>query len=491
MTSTFSTKYSTTFTVPVSLNPSEPTYQVIELPDVEAELTGDWTLIIKSERQTQLFGLWAENTTPLCHSHLVQINFELFTTGKGPRTLVFSKETEQCSPAFPCTLGIMEVAKLGDFKKALEPRSVSKVRKFEVVISITASLVLNLSRLKTNIEDYFNYRYPHDVRLVFPSTSSGRSHELYVRSETFAECSPYFKALLAQADEESSGTDVQTSKRRKKDSDVATSVKFEHHVDVCEGARGDDEEEALLREITITSSRYSTFRAVLVWLMTGHVTFASLSSSFNTSDDSEDEGFDSEEEDTEDEGKEESATESEDESGDESEEKNAAKSEVKKVDQKVEESPEDSMDEDDYEYVGQDEDEDSEDDDEDDLNPSPPSPPPRIAYLEDQQRADPSLPLPVSPKSVYRLAKLAELPALAKLALESFESSLTVKNAAVELFGNFSGQYPEARKVVMEFAVRNWKNVKASKGMKEVERRVKKGKLPHFSEIIFEVMRKV
>ena len=47
----------------------------------------------------------------------------------------------------------------------------------------------------------------------------------------------------------------------------------------------------------------------------------------------------------------------------------------------------------------------------------------------------PTLPPPVSPKSVYRLAHLLEREELQKLALDSFASDLTISGAADELFG--------------------------------------------------------
>ncbi|GAA5856756.1 hypothetical protein JCM8547_008825 [Rhodosporidiobolus lusitaniae] len=55
----------------------------------------------------------------------------------------------------------------------------------------------------------------------------------------------------------------------------------------------------------------------------------------------------------------------------------------------------------------------------------------------------------VSPKSVYRLAHLLELPQLASLALADFQVQLTVHNAASELFSETSGCYDELRDIAL------------------------------------------
>lgn len=92
-----------------------------------------------------------------------------------------------------------------------------------------------------------------------------------------------------------------------------------------------------------------------------------------------------------------------------------------------------------------------------------------------QPREYHSLPTPASPKSVYRLASLLELPALAKLAHENFESQLTPQNAAYELFTDIADTYPEIRDSALACVVKNWKEVVVSAAYADVEARAVSG----------------
>ncbi|GAA5854971.1 hypothetical protein JCM8547_002327 [Rhodosporidiobolus lusitaniae] len=60
------------------------------------------------------------------------------------------------------------------------------------------------------------------------------------------------------------------------------------------------------------------------------------------------------------------------------------------------------------------------------------------AFIATKHAVEPFLPLSVSPKSIYRLADLLDLPGLKRLSFEAFRSSLSVKNAAQELFSDTS-----------------------------------------------------
>ncbi|KAL8292807.1 hypothetical protein RQP46_000501 [Phenoliferia psychrophenolica] len=86
--------------------------------------------------------------------------------------------------------------------------------------------------------------------------------------------------------------------------------------------------------------------------------------------------------------------------------------------------------------------------------------------------ADPSLPLPVSPKSVYRLANLLKLEKLELLALEAFKERLTVANVAEELFSDASVTFEELKRAAMEYATAHWTEVKDSAGWKTVVKKV-------------------
>jgi hypothetical protein len=81
------------------------------------------------------------------------------------------------------------------------------------------------------------------------------------------------------------------------------------------------------------------------------------------------------------------------------------------------------------------------------------------------------LPLPVSPKSIYRLADLLELPTLKNLALDHFKTQLMVENVARELFSNTSALYNELRAAALDFAVEHWSEVKETEAMKEIQQK--------------------
>ncbi|KAL7336952.1 Proteophosphoglycan ppg4, partial [Rhodotorula toruloides] len=101
-----------------------------------------------------------------------------------------------------------------------------------------------------------------------------------------------------------------------------------------------------------------------------------------------------------------------------------------------------------------------------------------LAHLERFVEQHPNLPLPASPKSVYRLAHYLGLEQLAKVALNNLESQLTPKNAACELFSRLACCYPQLRDVVLSYVVENWEKVVESGAWKEMEKDADAGKLP-------------
>ncbi|GAA5894794.1 uncharacterized protein JCM6883_002211 [Sporobolomyces salmoneus] len=86
-----------------------------------------------------------------------------------------------------------------------------------------------------------------------------------------------------------------------------------------------------------------------------------------------------------------------------------------------------------------------------------------------------SLPHPASPKSVYRLSHLLEIPDLSKLALENFKSQLTPQNAAYELYTDVASAYPELRDIALEYAVEDWEEVVKSKAWDEMRKKAEAG----------------
>ncbi|GAA5865979.1 hypothetical protein JCM1840_003363 [Sporobolomyces johnsonii] len=93
-------------------------------------------------------------------------------------------------------------------------------------------------------------------------------------------------------------------------------------------------------------------------------------------------------------------------------------------------------------------------------------------------RSDSQLPPPVSPKSVYRLAHLLEIPDLLQLALDNFKSQLSPANVAYELYSDVSCSYEAIRDAALDFVVANWKEVSKAEGTREMEQRAYAEELP-------------
>ncbi|GAA5886730.1 hypothetical protein JCM5296_006385 [Sporobolomyces johnsonii] len=92
--------------------------------------------------------------------------------------------------------------------------------------------------------------------------------------------------------------------------------------------------------------------------------------------------------------------------------------------------------------------------------------------------SDSQLPPPASPKSVYRLAHLLDLPELLQLALDSFKTQLSPANAMYELFSDVSCSYDAVSEVAVEFTAHNWEEVDKVEATREVERRMHADELP-------------
>ena len=111
----------------------------------------------------------------------------------------------------------------------------------------------------------------------------------------------------------------------------------------------------------------------------------------------------------------------------------------------------------------------------------------RSALRTKSLKKHPTLPPPVSPKSVYRLAHLLERDELEKMALDSFASDLTISGAADELFSPVSLAYDKLRKVVFDFAVKNWKEVRATETWKAARANATKGQAEGAAQILFDL----
>ncbi|KAL8291321.1 hypothetical protein RQP46_002299 [Phenoliferia psychrophenolica] len=85
-----------------------------------------------------------------------------------------------------------------------------------------------------------------------------------------------------------------------------------------------------------------------------------------------------------------------------------------------------------------------------------------------------TLPLPASPKSVYRLTHLLEIPELQTLALEAIRSQVTVATVVADLFSETSGKYPAVLDVLCEFVGEHREEMREAGCWKEIARTVKK-----------------
>lgn len=89
------------------------------------------------------------------------------------------------------------------------------------------------------------------------------------------------------------------------------------------------------------------------------------------------------------------------------------------------------------------------------LTPSFPSSQARLDFLSTLRDTSPLLPLPCSPKSMYRLAHLLGLDDLQKRCLEALPSSLSTSNMAQELFNDTSIAYDVWRSTILSYVKEN------------------------------------
>ncbi|GAA5890526.1 hypothetical protein JCM8208_004902 [Rhodotorula glutinis] len=112
----------------------------------------------------------------------------------------------------------------------------------------------------------------------------------------------------------------------------------------------------------------------------------------------------------------------------------------------------------------------------------------RADIVQKMRDAHPSLPIPVSPKSTYRLAHLLDCEPLQQAALVNLSRQLSLDNAAGELFDEASQTYGEWRKVVLAYVVRNWNGVTASAAWKDVQARISRDEIPGVAPLLMELV---
>ncbi|GAA5877226.1 hypothetical protein JCM1840_003024 [Sporobolomyces johnsonii] len=250
------------------------------------------------------------------------------------------------------------------------------------------------------------HRSPNNVCFEFPRTS----RQLWSNEDNLRKLSAYCDSLFSSdfAEGSTSSQAVPHSSSLPDytydDSDAETDELYESKVKSKKGEKQAQHEEqeqdqdkeidgAPFKTVTVIDTAYTTYFAVLVWMVTGYIRFAPLRSRFRS-------------------------------------------------------------------------------DDEDDKQA-------RAAELDKMlSQSDSQLPPPASPKSVYRLAHLLELPDLLQLALDDFGSQLSPANVAYELYSDVSCTYEAIRDVALEFTVANWKEVAEAEGTGAMERRAYAEELP-------------
>ncbi|GAA6002662.1 hypothetical protein JCM10207_007615 [Rhodosporidiobolus poonsookiae] len=269
--------------------------------------------------------------------------------------------------------------------------------------------------LAARIGDLHSRQLPHNIRLCFPRPHKDGA-ELWSSSDLLLRSSAYFKTLLE------SGFAETVSRRGKRkrvqspveplpqpsqadnyfsDSDDETDAfLFSKNPPVLDSSSEADE--VSYRQITITHTAFSTYRAILVYLSTGFIRFTPLSSSFPTTA---------------------WAT--------------------------------------------------------------------RDAFLANAYEDNPSLPLPVLPKSAYRLAHLLQLEDLQQLCLDALRGSLAPRYASIELFSSASLLYAALRKVIVEHAVKNLDEVKKTGAWKTAMSQLKAGERLEVGPVVAEVFEAV
>lgn len=86
-------------------------------------------------------------------------------------------------------------------------------------------------------------------------------------------------------------------------------------------------------------------------------------------------------------------------------------------------------------------------------------------------------PLPVSPKSIYRLADQLDLLTLRALALDNYTHQLTASNVLDELFSEFSVSYAPMRDAAKVVALSFWKELAGGDGMRRLREKVARGEV--------------
>jgi hypothetical protein len=112
----------------------------------------------------------------------------------------------------------------------------------------------------------------------------------------------------------------------------------------------------------------------------------------------------------------------------------------------------------------------------------------RRSYLGKSLADEPHLPLPVSPKSIYRLASFLDLEPLKELALSTLKSSLLVSNAAEELFSPLSLGDEEVQKMIIEYVGQNWTAIRDGQSYKDIVAKIKRDEIKGAGKVLVDLI---
>lgn len=259
---------------------------------------------------------------------------------------------------------------------------------------------------------------PHDVKFVFKRGEEESC--LWTSADILRENCPYFETLFnSDFVEARYFSDKDRSKKRKLEDSVTTTEESigdelddndsdadidDHLIETStSNAIPSPSTTLLYYQISIRNASYSTYRVVLMYLQTGHVWFAPLTSSFSHLP-------------------------------------VEARSKA------------------------------------------------RLEAISTQQKLEPQLPPPASPKSVYKLAHYLSLPALQSLALAEISRQLSIENVFIELFDGLASVYDEVRRVMVAFAVKHKKEVVETEGFKGVMERLRRNELEFSGPVMADLL---
>lgn len=275
-------------------------------------------------------------------------------------------------------------------------------------------------------------RHPNDTLLSLPR----ERRNLWVCSTILKSASPYFASLLQSSFLEG----ALSSMAPNYDGLGSTELDFDDSDDdeaLAPPATDSTEAQSTCNHsfhlVKITQATYKTYEAVYSWIMTGYISFALLAST----------------------------------------------SKAREVEGVVDPTPADGSIVDDSTSMLE------------NSLPLPSTTTPPLPPLPPTLAGSPQPPPRASPKSIYRLAHLLDLPQLQQLALNNINSQLTPTSVAFELFSDVAASYEAFRTLVVDYAVEHWVEVKGSAAWKKMQQRVAQGELMHSVSMFMELSMKL